>query len=286
MKKKYTAADFFIYLFFVVFVLLILIPIWMILIVSLSTPEGYSRSAFHLWSDSFTLDAYRRIFNNSSGILRGLWVSIQVTAMGTALSMILTSFAGYVLSKKDLPGRNLFFRFALFTMFFSGGLMPFYTTVRNYGLDDTIFAMFVPMAIQTYYVILMKNYFESLPVSLEESARLDGANDIQILFHIVIPMSKPSFAAISLFYAVYYWNEYFYASLFIRSNDLKSMPVLLRQMIVQNLTLANMGESTMATNAEQFKMACVIVAIIPVLAAYPFVQKYFTQGLNIGAVKE
>ena len=286
MKRKFTTADFFIHLFFIIFVFLILIPIWMILVVSLSTPEGYARSTFHLWSSSFTLDAYARIFNNSSGILKGFWVSIRVTFLGTILSMLMTSFAGYVLAKKDLPGRGLFFRLALFTMFFSGGLMPFYTTVRNYGLDDTLFAMFVPMAIQTYYVILMKNYFESLPVSLEEAARLDGANDIQILFHVVIPMSIPSFAAISLFYGVYYWNEYFYASLFIRTNDLKSLPVLLRQMIVQNLTLANMGESTMATNAEQFKMACVIVAIIPVLLAYPVVQKYFTQGLNIGAVKE
>ena len=286
MKRKFTVADFFIYMFFIIFVLLVLIPIWMILIISLSTPEGYSASTFHMWSSGFTLDAYRRIFSNSSGILRGFWVSVQVTAMGTALSMILTSFAGYALAQKDMPGRSFFFQFALFTLFFSGGLMPFYTTVRNYGLDDTVFAMFVPMAIQTYYVILMKNYFESIPASLEESARLDGANDFQVLLHVVIPMSKPCIAAISLFYAVYYWNEYFYASLFIRSNDLKSMPVILRQMIVQNLTLANMGESTMATNAEQFKMACIIVSIIPVLIAYPFVQKYFTQGLNIGAVKE
>lgn len=286
MKEKPTVADFFIYLFFAVFAMLILLPIWMILIISISSPEGYAGSVFHMWSSGFTLDAYKRIFSNSSGILNGFWVSIRVTVMGTALSMILTSLAGYVLSKKDLPGRNMMFRFVLFTMFFSGGLMPFYTTVRGYGLTNTIFVMFVPMAIQTYYVILMKNYFESLPDNIEEAAKLDGANDIQILVRVVIPMSVPSFAAIALFYAVYYWNEYFYASLFVNSNNLQPLPVLLRQMIVQNLTLAQMGVQTMATNAEQFKMACIIVSIIPVLVAYPFVQKYFTQGLNIGAVKE
>lgn len=261
------------------------IPLWMILIISISSPEGYAESVFHMWSKGFTLEAYKRIFSNSSGILNGFWVSIRVTAMGTALSMLLTSLAGYVLSKKDLPGRKWMFRFVLFTMFFSGGLMPFYITVRNYNLTNTIFAMFVPMAIQTYYVILMKNYFEGLPESIEEAAKLDGANDIQILFKIVIPMSVPSFAAISLFYGVYYWNEYFYSSLFVQKNTLQPLPVLLRQMIVQNLTLAQMGASTLATNAEQFKMACIIVAIIPVLIAYPFVQKYFTKGLNIGGVK-
>lgn len=285
MKEKFTVADFLIYLFFAIFALLILIPLWMILITSLSSPEGYANSTFHMWSSGFTLDAYKRIFNNSSGILNGFWVSIRVTVMGTILSMFLTSLAGYVLSKKDMPGRKWMFRFVLFTMFFSGGLMPFYTTVRNYNLSNTIFALFVPMAIQTYYVILMKNFFEALPDSVEEAAKLDGANDIQILFKVVIPMSVPSFAAIALFYAVYYWNEYFYASLFVQSNNLQPLPVLLRQMIVQNLTLAQMGASTMATNAEQFKMACIIVAIIPVLIAYPFVQKYFTKGLNIGAVK-
>ncbi len=286
LKRKFGIPDFLIYLFFLIFALIILLPLWMILMISFSSPEGYAASDFHMWSSGFSLDAYKRIFSNSSGILNGFWVSIRVTVMGTALSMVLTSLAGYVLSKKDLPGRNMLFRFVLFTMFFTGGLMPFYTTVRGYGLTDTIFAMFVPTAIQTYYVILMKNYFEGLPDSIEEAAKLDGANDIQILFKIIIPMSIPSFAAISLFYAVYFWNEYFYASLFVSPNDLQPLPVLLRQMIVQNLTLAQMGVQTMATNAEQFKMACIIVSIIPVLIAYPFVQKHFTQGLNIGAVKE
>jgi putative aldouronate transport system permease protein len=238
-----------------------------------------------MWSNGFTLDAYKRALSNTGGILNGLLVSAQVTVFGTITAMVLTCLAGYVLSKKDLPGRKIMFGFVLFTMFFNGGLMPFYITVRNYGLSDTIFAMFIPTAISTFYVILIKNYFEGLPPSLEESARIDGYNDIQILFKIVIPMSTPAFAAIALFYAIFFWNEYFYATLFISVNKLYPLPVLLRQLIVQNLAMAQIGVQTMASNAEQFKMACLIIAIFPIVAVFPFVQRYFTKGLNMGAIK-
>lgn len=285
MKRRFNLADLLIYIYFIIFASLIIIPIWSIIVISLSTPEGYSLSRFHLWSSGFTLDAYKRALSNTGGIINGLFISVQVTALGTATAMLLTSLAGYALSKKDLPGRKLMFGFVLLTMFFNGGLMPFYITIRNYGLADTLFAMFLPTAISTYYVILIKNYFESLPASLEEAAKIDGYNDIQILFRIVIPMSKPAFAAIALFYAIFFWNEYFYATLFISVNKLYPLPVLLRQMIVQNLAMAQVGIQTMASNAEQFKMACLVIAIIPIVAIFPFIQKYFARGLNLGAVK-
>lgn len=285
MRERFTVADFLIYSFFIIFLLLILVPLWSIVVVSLSTPEGYAQSKFHLWSNGFTLEAYKRALGNTGGILNGLWVSMQVTTYGTITAMILTCLAGYVLSKKTLPGRGFLFVFVLSALFFNGGLMPFFITVRNYGLADSLMAMFIPTAISTYYVILMKNYFESLPSSLEEAAKLDGCNDIQILFRIVIPMSTPAFAAISLFYAIFFWNEYFYATLFISINKLYPLPVLLRQMIVQNLAMAQIGVQTMATNAEQFKMACLVIAIFPIVAVFPFIQKYFAKGLNMGAIK-
>ena len=212
-------------------------------------------------------------------------ISIEITVLGTVLSMFLTCCGAYTLSKKDLPGRSILFRILVFTMFFSGGLVPFYILVRNLKLNDTILALTLPVAISTYNLIIMKNYFTGLPVSLEESAKIDGYNDIQILYKIIIPISKPIIAAISLFYAVGYWNDYFMATLFISSNII-SRADLTKQMIIQNMVLAQVGVQTVGSNPEQFKMACIIIGIIPVLCVYPFVQKYFTKGIMLGAVKE
>ena len=285
MKEKHTIIDILIYIFFILFALSILIPFWTILITSLSTSDGYYASTFHFWSTGFTLNEYKNALSNTGGILNGLWVSVRVTVLGTLLAMFLTCMSGYVLSKKDMPGRNILFNIVLFTMFFSGGLMPFYLTVRNLGLFDSLFAMFIPTAISTFYTILMKNYFQSIPPSLEEVARVEGCNDIQILYKIVIPLSTPAIAAIGLFYGVNFWNEYFYSTLFISSNSLYPLPVILRQMIVQNLAIAQLGQQSVSTNEEQFKMACIIISIIPVICVYPFVQKYFTKGLTMGGVK-
>lgn len=285
MKEKNSIIDIIIYIFFIIFGLSILIPFWTILITSLSTRDGFYASTFHFWSKEFSLNEYKNALSNTGGILNGLWVSIRVTVLGTSMAMLLTTMSGYVLSKKDMPGRNLLFNIVLFTMFFSGGLMPFYITVRNLGIFDTLFAMFLPTAISTFYTILMKNYFESIPPSLEEVARVEGCNDIQILFKIVIPLSTPAIAAIGLFYGINFWNEYFYSTLFVSNNNLYPLPVILRQMIVQNLAIAQLGQLSVDSNEEQFKMACIIISIIPVICVYPFIQKYFTKGLMMGGVK-
>lgn len=285
-RKKFSLASFLIYTFLTFFALIILIPVWHIFVISTSSPTVYITDQYHLIPKSFSLAEYKRAFHSIGGIARALLISVETTVLGTALSMFLTCCGAYTLSKKDLPGRSILFRILVFTMFFSGGLVPFYILVRNLKLNDTILALTLPVAISTYNLIIMKNYFTGLPVSLEESAKIDGYNDIQILYKIIIPISKPVIAAISLFYAVGYWNDYFMATLFISSNKMFPLQIVFRQMIIQNMVLAQVGVQTVGSNPEQFKMACIIIGIIPVLCVYPFVQKYFTKGIMLGAVKE
>jgi len=285
-RKKISFANFLIYTFLTLFALIILIPVWHIFVISTSSPTVYITDPYHLVPKSFSLAEYKRAFHSIGGIARALLISVETTVLGTALSMLLTCCGAYTLSKKDLPSRSILFRILVFTMFFSGGLVPFYILVRNLKLNDTILALTLTVAISTYNLIIMKNYFAGLPVSLEESAKIDGYNDIQILFRIIIPISRPVIAAISLFYAVGYWNDYFMATLFISSNKMFPLQIVLRQMIIQNLVLAQVGVQTAGSNPEQFKMACIIIGIIPVLCVYPFVQKYFTKGIMLGAVKE
>ena len=286
LNKRFSFSNLLIYTFLTVFALLILIPVWHIFVISISSPSVYMTDPYHLIPKSFSLAEYKRAFYSIGGIARALLISVEITGLGTALSMFLSCCGAYTLSKRDLPGRSVLFRILVFTMFFNGGLVPFYILVRNLKLSDTILALTLPVALSTYNLIIMKNYFAGLPVSLEESAKIDGYNDIQILYKIIIPISKPIIAAISLFYAVAYWNDYFMATLFISSNDMFPLQIVLRQMIVQNMVLAQVGVQTSGSNPEQFKMACIIIGIIPVLCVYPFVQKYFTKGIMLGAVKE
>lgn len=285
VKRKFSLADLVIYLFLTLFMLAVFVPIWNILVISISTEAVYLTDPYHLIPKSFSLNEYKRAFYSIGGIVRALSISVQVTVLGTVLSMFLTSCGAYALSKKNLPGQKVLFKILVFTMFFNGGLVPFYMLVQSLKITDTIFALILPVALSTYNLIIMKNYFSGLPESLEEAAKIDGYNDIQILFKIIIPISKPVFAAISLFYGVAYWNDYFLSTLFISSNDMFPLQIMLRQMIIQNLVLAQVGVQTSGSNMEQFKMACIIIGMIPVLAVYPFVQKYFTQGIMLGAVK-
>jgi putative aldouronate transport system permease protein len=286
MNKRVSLFDVINYAFLGMFAILVLIPIWHIIVISTSTMEVYVNDSYHMVMKSFSLGEYKRALLDIGGILNSLIVTIKVTLLGTTVSMILTTMGAYVLSKKNLPGGKIIFKLILFTMFFNGGLVPFYILIKKLNFIDTIFALTIPLAISTYNLIIMKNYFHGLPESLEEAAKIDGYNDIQILFKIIIPISKPVIAAISLFYGVAYWNDYFMATLFINSNDMFPLQVVLRQMIIQNLVLAKVGVASTASNPEQFKMACIIIGIIPVLCVYPFIQKYFSKGVMLGAVKE
>lgn len=283
---KKTWFDYLNILFMLLLIATIVVPLWYIFVISTSTYKGYISDPYHLTITSFTLEHYARAFMETKELLRSLWVTIKVTAIGTALSMLLTTAGGYAMSKDDLPGRNVIFFFFILTMFFSGGLVPYYIVVRSLKLNNTMWAMILPVMLSTYNLILMKNFFTTIPQSLEEAARIDGYQDIQILFKIVLPISTPVLAAISLFYGVGYWNGYFEAYLFISSAKLWPFQMYLRDLTLVNASAARAGATSGPIIQESFKMAIVIIGIIPVLVIYPFVQKYFTTGIMLGAVKE
>ena len=286
IKSKFNAFDIFNIVFIVLVGLVIFIPMWYIFIISTSTYSAYINDPFHLIPTSFTLQEYQRALLKSKEILTSLWASVRITVTGTLISMLLTTIGGYALSKDGLPGRKILFRIFIVTMFFSGGLAPSYILITKLHMTNTIWALTIPGAISTYNMILMKNFFTSIPPSLEEAAKIDGYNDLQILFRIVLPLSKPVLAAISLFYAVGYWNDYFSAILYSSSQDLMPFQMYLRNLIIVNAAAAKAVVETGISAYEQFKMAVVIVGIVPVVAIYPFVQKYFTKGIVLGAVKE
>ncbi len=237
---------------------------------------------------SFTTSAYKMAFKDNS-IITGYKNTLLILLAGIPISMYLTSVCAYFLSRKDVMFKKIIAKLIMFTMFFGGGLIPFYLTVKQLGMIDSLWSLILPTAISTYNMIILRTGFESLPPSLEESAQIDGAGNLTILFRIVIPLSKASMAVIALYYGVAIWNSWFYASIFLqKGNSLWPLQLVLRQILIQNDTnsmTAGTDLSDMERVAESIKYAVIIIATVPVLCIYPFIQKYFTKGVMIGAVK-
>jgi putative aldouronate transport system permease protein len=209
-----------------------------------------------------------------------------VTIVGTVLSMILTSFMAYALSRKYLHGRGIFNFIVVFTMLFSGGMIPSFILVQSLGLIDSLWALILPSAISAYNMIIMRNFFQGIPDSLEESAKMDGCSDWGVFFRIILPLSLPSIATISLFYAVSYWNTYQSAILYINDSAKWPIQVLLRQIVIVSSGMnADAASVDVVPPAQSVKMAVIVVATLPMLIAYPFVQKYFVKGAMVGSVK-
>ncbi|CAG7644398.1 carbohydrate ABC transporter permease [Paenibacillus allorhizosphaerae] len=241
-----------------------------------------------LWKPlGFSLDAYASVFANPM-ILKGYANTFFVVVVGLVFNILLTSLGAYALSRKGLKYRKQIMLFIVFTMFFSGGLIPFYLVVKGVGLANTLWALIIPQAINTFNLILMKTAFESIPDALEESAKMDGANDFVILFRIVLPLSMPVIAVMLLYYGVSHWNSWFHALIFLQDRSMYPLQLILREILLQ-------GEaSTMAVGASDtdaamlsvtLKYATIIVATVPILLVYPFLQKYFVKGALIGAIK-
>jgi putative aldouronate transport system permease protein len=223
--------------------------------------------------------------------LNSVGVSTFVTLVGTAMSLLVTTMGAYVLSRKNLPFRKFFFYLIVVTMYFGAGLIPWYLVMKSLGFVDSIWVMIVPPLINTFYLILMRNYFESIPDDMEESAKIDGANDIQILFQIMIPLAAPIIATIALFYAVDRWNEWWFAMIFIQDKLKEPLQLILRHMIVDaTIDLGNpmmnaMRDAHIQVHARSLQMATVTLTTIPILLVYPFLQRYFTKGIMLGAIK-
>ncbi|MDO3409676.1 carbohydrate ABC transporter permease [Saccharibacillus sp. CPCC 101409] len=249
-----------------------------------STQEVVSKS-FILFPSTFSLDAYRYILSTPT-IFKGLGVSVGVTLMGTFVSMALTSLMAYGLSRKYLYGRNFINFIVVFSMLFSGGMIPTFLVVKSVGLIDSYWSLILPVAVNAFNLIIMRNFFQALPDELEESAKIDGSNDLGIFFKIMLPLALPSIATISLFYAVTYWNTYMTAILYLNDSVKWPIQVLLRQIVIVSSGMQAEGTSVdVIPPAQTIKMAVIVVATVPMLIAYPFVQKHFTKGALLGAVK-
>ena len=282
-------ADAVIHAVLLLILVLTVVPFYYMLVVSFARYQDVAGGAFYLIPKHIDLASYALIFADDT-IPRAFLVSTVVTVVGTAVSMLVTTSAAYALSKKGLPGRNAIFTYIIITMFFSGGLIPLYLVMLDLGFIDSYLVMIIPLAVNTFFLILMKNYFLTIPESLEESARIDGANDILIMFRIVIPIAAPIMATISLFYAVNFWNDWWFPMLFLQDPDKYPLQLLLRKIVIEQEMANQLAARASAMFGRHYyrlsvQMATVAIATLPILLVYPFVQKYFARGIMIGAIK-
>ncbi|MGG1517263.1 carbohydrate ABC transporter permease [Paenibacillus oryzisoli] len=287
-SKTDKAADAVIYALLTLFALLALFPLYYVFIVSV-TPyiEVMRNGGFVIWPEQFTLDAYKEIFG-SPRIPQALKITVFITVVGTLLNMVVTTLLAYPLSKKFVPGRNFILMALVFTMMFSGGIIPLYIMVRSLGLYDTVWAMVIPGMVSTFNLLIVKTYFENLPAEVEEAAKVDGCGDLSTLFRIVLPLSAPIMATIGLFYGVTHWNEYFKGIFYLSDKSLMPMQVVLRSMIQSPNVSTELSLNSLALDTlppETIKMAVVVVATLPLMIIYPFLQKYFVKGALLGSVK-
>jgi putative aldouronate transport system permease protein len=277
-KKKLHVFDVVNYIVFIILGLIILVPIWKVLVDSLNQYGVYQ---FRLWPKDFTLDGYRTIIETSK-LYRPFINSVVTTVCGTFLGLVLSTLGGYVLIQFDMPGRGLFAAFLLFTMIFSGGMIPEYLVMKKLGLVNNMWILVVKHGINVYNLVLMRNFFEGVPDTLYEAAKLDGCSPMGIFFRIVLPLSKAALASIGLMFAVTVWNDYSTVQIYITDTDQVNFQYKLRTMIMDGdtpTTSYNVSQTTLYN-------AGIIVAILPFMILYPFLQKYFVKGVNIGAVKE
>jgi putative aldouronate transport system permease protein len=281
--------DVIIYAVLVTFTFLCLYPMLYVLFASLSEPSRFIRTSGLIFRpQGVSLSAFAAVLRNPN-IRIGYGNTLVYLAAGTSINLVFTTMGAYVVSRPGFMFRRVMSLMIVFTMFFGGGLIPTYLLVNNtLGWGDTRWALIVPNAISAWNMILMKSFFESLPVSLEESAKIDGANDIIILIRIVLPVSTAVIAVMALFYGVGHWNAWFDAMVYLRKRDLYPLQLILREILVTNDT-ANMAATSNIGDQEQvgitIRYATVMVATIPILCFYPFIQKYFVKGVMIGAIK-
>ncbi|MDY6287244.1 MAG: carbohydrate ABC transporter permease [Lachnospiraceae bacterium] len=286
MKNKITAGRVINVLLLTALTFICLYPFLNVLAYSFSGYNAVLTGNVTFYPKDFTLSAYQEILGKKQ-IWQSMRTTVTVTLAGTALSLVLTIIAAYALSITDLPGRKLLTGIILFTMYFGGGLIPTFLVVKGVGLYDTLGALFIPSAVNVFNFIVMRTFFRSLPSSLEEAARIDGASYLQVLVHIILPLSLPIIATIGLFYAVDYWNSYFNALLYIVSPEKYTLQLRLRSLLFggelnSTANLEGVGSMVMS---QSLKMATVAVSTLPILVVYPWLQKYFVKGVMVGSVK-
>lgn len=293
MIRKRTIGDYIfdtLNILVMIFIIIVtLYPFLYVLFASLSDPSAMVAHNGVLLKPvgGVTFSSYKMVLGNVS-ILSGYRNTLFLVIVGTAVNLLMTSFCAYVLSRRGYMGKRFLNFFVVFTMFFSGGLIPFYLTVKRVGLIDSLWALILPKCIATYNMIVMRTAFHGVPDSIEESAHLDGANDFVILFKMYWPLTLPTMAVMILFYAVDHWNAWFNAMIFLQTREKFPLQLVLREILISSDTsqmTTNVGGLETGIVGETIKYSTIIIATLPILAAYPFLQRYFVSGIMIGAVK-
>jgi putative aldouronate transport system permease protein len=265
-------------MFLVLVMAIMIVPILKIFSDSLDTTGNYG---LRLIPKNPSFYAYKTIFTTTA-LYRPFMVSLYTTAVGTVIGLLLTTLGAYVLIQKDMPGRPFFVWMIFFTMIFDGGLVPTYLLMRDIKLMNSLWAVILPLAINVYNMVLMKNFFEQIPESLFEAAEIDGCSPMRIFWSIVLPLSKPALASIGLFFAVEYWNHFFNFVMFITDTTKYNFQIKLRELVLDSTNI----QTSEAVYGKTIQYAAVIVSMLPPMIIYPFCQKYFVQGVTMGAVKE
>jgi putative aldouronate transport system permease protein len=273
------------YTLLLIFGLAAVLPFFYVIAVSFTDPAEVAKGGLILFPKKFSLAAYEYIFSTNV-LLRSLGVSVYITVVGTLINLLFTSLMAYPLAKPHLRGRQVILLGVLFTMLFSGGLIPTYFVVKAVGLTNTLWSLMIPGAISGFNLIVLKNFFQSIPEGLEDSAKIDGCNDFGVLMRIVIPLSMPAMATFALFYAVGHWNTFFSAIIYINDNKLWPVQVLLREVVI--MAQSRIGDTEMDEALIQpltIRMAVIVFATLPILVVYPFLQKHFAKGVLLGSIK-
>ena len=282
--RKIQSLDVIICVILVLYAFLIIFPFWNAFIISISSEYSYLHSNLLLWPTELDLSSYQKVFTNNE-----LWSGFRITMIlligGTLYQLFFTVITGYALSRHNWTGKNLVMNMILVTMFFGGGMIPYYYLIRDLGMRNTIWVMIIPGAIDTFNMLLMRNYFASLPAEMEESAKIDGANDITIFARIFLPLSLPMLATIGLFFAVGNWNSWYNAMLFIPDNrKIWPLQMVLRSMITK--VSSNIENPEVTEDFSQgLTMASIFFTIVPMMCFYPFLQRFFVKGIVVGAIK-
>ncbi len=264
------------------------LPFLYVIAGSFATEKELTEKAFFIIPETWSLNAYQYAIRTNN-ILRGLKNSVFLTIMGTVMCMLFSMSFAYPLSKAHFRGRNWIMNLVIVTMLFSGGMIPSYMVITAYGLYDSYWALVLPALINPFNMIIIKKFFSGLPVELDEASYMDGANDMQIFVKVALPLSKPVIASISLFYGVGFWNDYFNAMIYLQTPEKFPVQIQLRSIILLSSKVSEAAMDFYDLNGappdKAVKMACTAIATIPILCVYPFVQKYFTKGVMVGAVK-
>lgn len=268
-----------------------LYPVWYTLILSFNEGSDAMLGSIYWWPRKFSLDSYRAVISNP-GIVQAFGITIARTIIGTLVSVFFTAMVGYALSKEELAGRKYYMIIGTITMFFSGGLIPSFLLYKNLYLYDSFWVYILPAMFNFYNMIIFISFFRELPSALEESAKIDGANDFKIFIRVIIPLSAPVIATIALFNGVYHWNDYFVGVMFINKSSLQPIQTFLYRIVAASSTNANQMLTNMPGNitksnvtSQSIKLATMVVTTFPIICVYPFLQKYFVKGMLLGSVK-